>query len=269
MIDLAKVSLGKKAYEHDERTLMLASFMKTDEISVPDHFDFDKGRRAFPIRVWGNDAYGDCVIAGRCNHIVRLERVEQRRTIALYDDDAIAEYKKMTGCVNPGDENDTGLVVLSAMQEWRNTGMQTDGRARVRSPRNFSIYAYGELNPQDHDQLRLASYALHGIHLGLWLPIAAQEMTQNRVWDYNGESGEEWQPGSWGGHLVYSKAFDTDGLEVLTWGIKVKLTWNFIDKYCDEAWAVVDNQDSWRIKQTVDVAALNKQLHEITSQVNQ
>lgn len=260
--------LGKQGYVHDDRTLMLARFVQSD-IRVPAHFDFDKGRAPFPMRVWGNDAWGDCVIGGRCNHLLRLERVEQRRTIALFDEDAVAEYKKLTGSQSPEDANDVGLVVIDAMRDWRGNGMATDGRKGVRSARNYTIAAYGELEPQDHQQMKLAIYALHGIHMGLWLPVAAQGMTNNGVWDYNGEAGSEWQPGSWGGHLVYAKAYDSDGIEVITWGQKVKATWNFIDKYCDEAWAVVDNFDSWRAKQTVDVSALIKKLTEITSKVDQ
>jgi hypothetical protein len=260
--------LGKQGYVHDDLTLMLAQFV-LPEIRVPSHFDFDKNRAPFPVRVWGNNAWRDCVIGGRCNHIVRLERVEQRRTIALFDDDAVTEYKRLTGAQTPEDANDTGLVVLDAMREWRNNGMETDARQGVRSARIYTIAAYGELEPQDHQQLKMAIYAMHGIHMGFWLPTAAQGMTGNGVWDYNGEAGPEWQPGSWGGHLVYAKAYDEDGIEVITWGQKVKVTWNFIDKYSDEAWAVVDSFDTWRTRQTINVSALIKKLSEITSKVNQ
>lgn len=267
-LDFSGVRLGKQEYLHDDRTLRMARFL-LPEIRTPSHFDFDKNRAAFPFRMWGNDAYGDCVIAGRCNQIIRLERVEQRRTVSLLDDDAISEYKRLTGCASPGDSHDTGLVVLEAMRDWKNVGMQTDGKVGIRSPRNYSIYAYGELEPTDHGQLRTAIYAMHGIHMGFWLPVAAQQMTRQGVWDYHGETGSEWQPGSWGGHLVFSKAYDADGVEILTWGQKVKVTWNFIDKYCDEAWAIVDNADSWRVKQTINVAELDSTLRQITGKVNQ
>jgi hypothetical protein len=263
-----QVRLGKQEYEHNPLTIMLARYL-LPEIRTPTRFDFDTGRRPFPMRMWGNNAWGDCVIAGRCNHILRLERIEQRRTIALFDDDAISEYQKLTGSQTPEDANDTGLGVLDAMREWKNTGMMTDGRNGVRLPRNYQIAAYGEIEPQDHQQLKMAIYAMHGIHMGFWLPRAAQSMTNQGVWDYQGQSGPEWQPGSWGGHLVYSKAFDTDTVEILTWAEKVKVTWNFLDKYCDESWAVVDSFDSWRTKQTIDVAGLIAQLHQISKHVNE
>lgn len=253
--------LGKGEYVHDERTVMLAQLL-TPEIPVPARWDFDHGRLAIPLRLWGNDNWGDCVIGGEANHLLRLERIEQRRTLALADADAIARYKALSGAQTPGDSKDEGLVVLEAMRNWRNVGWSIGGK-------NYTIAAYGELEPSDHAQLRAASYLLHGIHLGFSLPRAAQAMTRNDVWDFNGETGAQWEPGSWGGHLVYSKAYTPTQLEVLTWGMKVKVTNNFIDQFCDEAWAVVDNLDSWRAKQTIDVAKLEQTLSQISHKVDQ
>lgn len=263
-----KVRLGKQGYEHDERTLMLAKLF-LPEIPIPAKWDFDKGRIPIPLRMWGNDEWGDCVIAGRANHLLRLERIEQRRTVPMGDQDAINCYKALTGSQSAGDSRDVGLVVIDSMRDWRNVGWQLDGRAGVRSPRNYKIAAYGELESNDHAQLRAASYLLHGIHFGFWLPRAAQGMTNSGVWDYNGQTGSEWEPGSWGGHLVYSKAFDPESMEVLTWARKVKVTNNFIDKYADEAWATVDSFDTWRIKQTIDVPKLIQTLTQISHSVDQ
>lgn len=268
MTDVTQLRLGKQDYKYDNRTLFMARFVLPD-IRVPAKFDFDKGRSPFPVRMWGNDAWGDCVIAGEANHLLRMERVEQRRTILLNDQDVIERYKSLSGAASPGDGNDNGLVILSAMQNWHNFGWMTGGIDRSGNHRNYSISAYGELEVNDRNQLRMASYALHGIHLGLMLPRAAQGMTSEGVWHYEGQSGPEWQPGSWGGHLVYSKAFDPESLEILTWGRKVKVTNEFVEKYADEAWAVVDNLDSWRVKQTIDVTKLTNELSQITSRVNQ
>jgi hypothetical protein len=115
------MKLGKQDYKHDPRTLKMAKFLSPD-IHIPDVFNFDKGRAPFPDHMWGNDQYGDCVIAARANATLRIERVEQRRTLALVDDDAINTYKRLTGCNSPGDSNDTGLVMLDANRDWRSTG---------------------------------------------------------------------------------------------------------------------------------------------------
>lgn len=257
---LQGLRLGKGEYKHDERTLMLARYVLPD-IRIPAKHDFDRGRSPIPVRVWGNNDYGNCVIAGEANHILRNERVEQRRTVKLSDDHVINRYKLLTGTQSPGDSNDNGLVVLHTMRDWRGNGFTVDKR-------NYSISAFGELQPEDDKQLRSAIYLLNGIHMGVWLPRAAQAMTNNGLWDYNGETGAEWAPGSWGGHLVYAKKYDEDSVSVLTWGKEVKVSNSFIHKYCDEAWGVVDNFNAWKTRQTIDVEKLKKYLRDIGAKVD-
>jgi hypothetical protein len=246
--------LGKQEHKYDARTLRLAAYIQPD-IRVPAAYDFDKGKTMLPIVPWGNNVWGNSVIAGEANHLLRLERMEQRRTIRMTADMVISRYKKLSGAEKPQDEKDIGLNVLDAMRDWRENGFRVNNQ-------NFKIAAYGELEPSDDNQLRAASYTLHGIHFGFWLPRAVErEIT---VWDWNGETGPDWQPGSWGGHLVYSKAYNRDGHEVLSWGKKIFVTNNFIEHYCDEAWAVVDSLDSWRVKQVLDVDKLVETLSEIS-----
>lgn len=257
-----KVKLGKNLYKHDERTLMLAEFM--GDIPTPANFDFDAGRIAIPDHMWGNDDFGDCVIAGEANEILRLERVEAWQTAKLTDVDAVNRYKKLTGCVSPGDENDTGLEIVAAHRDWRNNGFQI-----VYNNRNYKIDAYGEIDPADHALVRATTYLLHGTQWGFWLPLAAQDMTNQGKWDYKGQTGAQWKAGSWGGHCVYAKKFSPNSIFVKTWGMEIEVTNAFVDKYADEAWGVVDNLDSWRKTSHFNVAAMEEKLAQVSHQVNQ
>lgn len=257
-----EVKLGKRDYRHDERTLALGPVLSTD-ITVPEVFNFDKNRAPFPDRMWGNDEFGDCVIAARANQTLRIERVEQRRTLHMVDDDVISEYKKLTGCVSPGDANDTGLVMLNAMRDWKN-----DGWTMTQKPgHHYSIAAYGEIDPMNRKEVRASIYMLVGIQFGFALPWAARRM--GSVWDYTGGTGPDWRPGSWGGHAVYGFGYDPEGITIKTWGQNVTVTNAFLEKYCDEAWGVVDALDSWRTKQTIDVADLIAKLKKISSHVDE
>lgn len=250
--------LGKQDHKYDKRTLKLGTFL-LPEIRVPAQYDFDKNKRPIPIPDWGNLTWGNCVVAGEANHLLRMERIEQRRTVPLSEEAVVRRYKALSGAQKPGDDHDTGLIVLEAMRQWRKGGWNVGSK-------NYKIAAYGELEPGDGKQLRMAAYVLHGIHFGFSLPNAAQRM--GKIWDYNGETGQEWRPGSWGGHLVYGKAFNPGGFEILSWGLKVFVRNSFIEHYCDEAWAVVDSLDSWRVKQTVNVTKLLGQLGQITDKLN-
>lgn len=273
-IDFSTFPTGKREHVADPRTIRLRAFF-VPNLFIPEIFDFDKYRAKFPLTAWGNTEWGDCVIAGEANHLQRLERIEQRWTVPISDADAVEHYKAMSllqfghAPEEPGDQYDQGLVVLYNLRDWKNNGWTLPGRSGVRNTRSYQIAAYGELDPDDPAQLRSAIYLLHGAQFGFSLPRAAQEMTNDGVWDYNGQTGPEWQPGSWGGHLVFSKAYDHETIEVLTWGLKVRVTNAFIERYADEAWAVVDTFNSWRVKHTINVPELMKKLYSITDKVDQ
>lgn len=249
------VRLGKQEYKFDEKTLKLARFF-SPTVVVPHKFDFDAARSPFPLDMWGNDKWGDCVKVAQCNEIIRLERMETRRTVHIQEADVVSAYRADTGAASPGDPNDTGLVMLDNNRGWRKSGFPFRGR-------DYKVAAFGELDPHHGDQLRAAVFLLHGVQFGFALPQACQNM--GATWDYpiNKPTGPEWQPGTWGGHAVFSKRYDSGGMEVLTWGQHVYVTNSFIDRYCDEAWAVVDSFDQWRKRPEIDVSGIIQHLTDI------
>lgn len=251
--------LGKQEYVHDERTLRLHEILRTEVVHAPTTFDFDNGRKPFARKKWGNDAYGDCVLAGRANHLVRLERIETRYSPPLTNQQVIDLYRAMTGCQQPGDSHDSGLVTLYALRDWRKGwDLQFPGRR----PRTYKISAFGELDPQDTEQLRAANYLLHGIQFGLWLPLTAlDQLEMGQAWDV--VDGDRGKPGSWGGHLVYSKRYDEDNHYALTWGMEIPMTDRFVRRYADECWAVVDDLSYWQARRELDFIAMHQHLVEI------
>lgn len=247
------VRLGKKDYEFDAKTLKIGEAISTTVV-VPAVYDFDRGRHPFPLEMWGNDQWGNCAKVSQANEIIRLERLEQRKTLPITANDVIEAYKQETGAQSPGDPRDEGLVMLQNNRLWRTAGFPL-------KTRRYKIAAFGELDPNDMAMLRAAVFLLHGVQFGFALPRACQNM--GAVWDYQGGTGEEWAPGSWGGHAVFSKSYNRDGMGVLTWGMRVHVTNAFIKRYSDEAWAVVDDFDNWRSRPEIDIEAIKNHLHEI------
>lgn len=252
-----KVALGKKDYRYDRRTIALGSHLQPDE-PIPAEFDYDKGKKPFPCDVWGNDENGDCVFVSEANGLVRLERAETRRTIPVDTNVVLGKYRALTGSKRAGDANDEGYVILDALKDWRNAGWQV-------GKKDYKIAAYGELDKNNSSELRKAIYLLGGVYTGFALPAYVQSLVASgeSVWDVptpNDDRAEN-QPGSWGGHAMFGKKYDTGGIYFVTWGNEVYLTNAFIARYCDEAWAVVDALDlhsHW-----LDVAALEQVLRGI------
>lgn len=257
--------LGKQEHVADPKTMMLGNFMAP--IALPAHYNFDTKRSPFPLAPWGNDKWGNCVKVGQANQLVRLERLEQRRTLKLQEAHVVLAYQdeveRQFG-IRPGvagGVGDDGLVVLDNLRNWRNVGWPLDFTKKPNDARVYKVDAFGELEPNDYEQLKSAIYLLHGVQFGFWLPKAVQN--NFTLWDYKGETDAVWQPGSWGGHLVYAKAYSGDVVEILTWGFKVRVTKRFIAKYADEAWAVVDSLDAWRRSSELDSQGMLKYLRDI------
>src|SRR5262245_4549356 len=252
MLNPHKMKLGKQPYEQDPRTLALVEYL-SPELAIPAKFDFDKNRAEFPLSMMGNDKWNNSVIVGQANHLLRIARIEERRTLSITAREVNDRYKKLSGAATPGDDWDTGITVLRGLRDWRaGIGWRLGDYA-------YSITAFGELDPHDEEQLRDGIFAFHGIQLGFWLPRAVQFM--EHVWNYDGQKGEEWKPGSWGGQLAYAKAFTPSYIEIISWGQRFQVMNNFIDRYCDEAWAVIDSLD----RHVVDVERLSVTLAKVTA----
>lgn len=264
--------LGKREARQDERTLRL-SLVMAEPPRVPEKWDFDKYRKAFPLGPWGNNLWGDCVMAARANHALRMERIEHRTTLQLTTDDVVNEYKaevaRQFGTpapLSPGDPNDNGLYMLEALKDWRGDAWDVKFRTTSKAKQKQNIAAFGALDPANGAELRAAIYLLSGIQLGLNLPeTAAWQWNNGKPWDDMGVDDPEAQPGSWGGHAVFSKRYDKDGIYVLTWGQEVFVTNRFLQRYCDEAWACVNDLSS--TGRYIDVPKLKQYLVDIGAHI--
>lgn len=224
--------LGKAPVKHDARNLKFAMLLAPTAPPPPKSYDFDVKHTGIPTPMFGNDVLGDCVIAGRAHQTLRFEDIEQGSVLMISDSDVKREYFKETGGA------DSGLVVLDSLNEWRLSGW-TVKRKR------YMIRAYAQLDPKNHDQVRRAIYADIGIGLGLQLPKSAQQQIQTgQPWDVT--SGPSAKAGSWGGHYVYVCGYNPTGPVCVTWGQKQQMTWRWLDKYCDEAYAIFDAKDRFK-----------------------
>jgi hypothetical protein len=115
---------------------------------------------------------------------------------------------------------------LDVLQYWQKSGVG-----------GHKIGAYVAVEPGNHDHVRVGIYLFGGLYIGLALP---KTIERQRVWSVppQGPTGEG-APGSLGGHAVPLIGFDALGLVCITWGAAQRLTWPFLDAYCDEVWAVL------------------------------
>ena len=240
--------LGKAPAKRDARNLMLATILKALP-PVPAEYDFDLKHPGIATPMYANDTYGDCVIAGRAHQSLRFERIEQGADVTIKDQDVLREYMEETG------GEDSGLIVLDSLKAWRKVGWRF-GRHK------YNVAAFAEVHRSDHDEVRAAIYLLTGAGIGLSVPKSAQAQIQSgKPWDVVG--GPAAKPGSWGGHYVYLSGYTETGPVCVTWGRKQQMTWAFLQKYCDELYAIVDNKDRFVRGSPVDVAKLEQYLSQL------
>jgi hypothetical protein len=243
--------LGKQPMRHDTRTLMLANYLPATAIAPPPASeDWTKEVKTWPMML--NDNLGDCTCAC-AGHMIEEWTTYVGKAFTPTDKEVLKAYEAVSGYTPSNPNSDQGAAVLDVLNYWRKTGV---GRHK--------ILAYAALEPKNHDQVRDSVMLFGNCYLGVQLPLSAQNQT---VWSVPpGGAVGHGAVGSWGGHAIPVVAYDVRGITVVTWGALKRMTWSFLDTYCDEAYAVLSHD--WINKQGVspgsfDLASLQQDLQAI------
>lgn len=255
--------LGRLPATSTRKALQFADFFKY--LQLPASSNTWAKRQPVPIRSFGNLAIGDCTIAKQAVASTRFERLEQRKTITISDDEVARVYFAMTSRLYGG--GDTGAFETDALDNWRNpetTFKDTDGHP-------YTIDAYLGINPKNQNEVRaaIALSAAKGIAVCFNLPSAIQGHDDKWEGPPAGQAPiGDWLPGSWGGHSVHCYGYTAEGLLLdMTWDIPPLIaSWDFVATYMDEAHLIIDSVDTWKHKAKAAVGTLK--LAQVVEAVN-
>lgn len=229
--------LGKAPARRDERNLQLRALLKR-AVKLPTEYDFDLKHPTVPTPMFGNDAWGCCVISGRAHQTLRFELVEQQKVIPITTKEVVDEYLRESG------GEDSGLVMLDSLRLWRKKGWIAAGK-------RYNIRAFSEVNRANMTEVRTAIFLNLGVGIGLRLPNTAErELTAGKPWTTTTGPGST--PNSWGGHYVYVSGYTKLGPTCVTWGAKQQMSWAFFTKFCDEAYCIIDDLDITKKRTNID-----------------
>jgi hypothetical protein len=242
-MSLAKIicAFGKAPATRDERDLKLADVRLPGE-PVPEEYDVDDNHKEIPMPppTYQNPPQNNCVIAGRAHQTLRFELTEQRVLINITDADVDREFKKET----TGGRTD--INVRESLDLWRKRGWEAAGQ-------HLKIKAYTKIEPIDPEQIKHMIYVNLGVGLGFQLPESA--LTEFR-------NGEPWGAtrarSAAHSHYVYVPGYTKHGPVCVTWGRKQQMSWAFVDKYCEEAWTIIDDINTPEKKRTLDEEKIGK-----------
>jgi len=250
------MKLGKLPPKVDPRTFKLATVLKPAVVlPLPEQWDFDLdlAKTPIPTPMFLNDNLGDCVIAGRGHATIRFEYFEQGGAVLkITDAKILGEYKREGGSMEEGQQ---GLNILDSLNFWRKKGWTI-------TPHTYKIHAFAEISRSNTDEVKTAIRYLNGAYIGLALPDCwRDQINRGQKWDIvPGPSGK---PNPKSGHCVYLCGYTPDGPVCVTWGQKQPMTWQFFQTCCDEAYAIVDKQDSFVKNSPVDMKKLDELLAQL------
>lgn len=261
-IDHTQVKLGKGPKRTDRRTLQLRNFLQPTG-NVPSSVRWDHFVDKYNMLL--NDQLGDCTIA-TVGHMERTwtSADEPRVPYSISDQEVLRAYSRVSGYDPATGANDNGAVVLDVLNLWRKEGI---GGQR--------IVAYAEVDPHSKAEIKYGVFAFGAVYLGLNLPLSARnQIAAGNRWEISGWSWLPWspaRPGSWGGHAVPIVGYDSRQVYVATWGAVQAMTWGFLAKYCDEAYAVLP-ETFWtgsdrKSPNGVDLDALVTAMRAVTAQL--
>jgi hypothetical protein len=227
--DLSALKLGKLPPRHDPRTLKLSTYA-ADLPSPPPEVDWSTKAKRLGMLL--NDQLGDCGLAAPL-HLMQCMTAENGVEYVPTDAEALAAYKAI-GNYRPGQpETDNGVVMLDVMNAWRRDGI---------AGKKIDAYVALDLRNRLHFKQTIACFG--GVILGFSLPLSCRGQDEWTV-SLGGSLGDP-TPGSYGGHAVSGHAsrdesLPNPGITIVSWGQRMHVSWDFLDAYCDEAYAVVSS----------------------------
>jgi len=235
-----KFRLGKKrGVVHDPRTLKLRAFLPRTLPTPPSESYVGKGE---DIRYYGNDRYGDCTCAAHGHRIDVQERASRQEEVQLSTKDILQVYSAVTGFREDDPSTDNGAYCLDILNYMWRTGMgrEADGT-------RHRIYAFASFNPSDHHLWRVASWMFGGVYYGAGLPLTAADQLDEakEYWRVDDSDPDRAEVGSWGGHAMHAVGYSSGSIVLATWGRRLRATWDWVDRYVDEAYAVI-SEDFFR-----------------------
>jgi hypothetical protein len=179
-------------------------------------------------QVYGNDEWGDCVIASAMHRIGLATGEESLKPEIGTTLEAITQYHQICG---PGDP---GCYIPEVLDE-----MQRDGITCNKN--KHRITAYAALDTRDTVLLKTAIELFGLVNFGINLP--SDWLTTDKPWGPTNSN-------IIGAHDVSAIGYDTNGVQITTWGAKTTILWKVFltHKWVEECyvslagdWTKIDN----------------------------
>jgi hypothetical protein len=248
------MKFGKLAPKHNSKGLLLNKYLAASIPPAP-----EKVYREYkvPASLWGmlgNDTLGDCTCAAIA-HYLMLVTAHTGAMLVPTVEDVVTVYSAVSGYDPATGANDNGAAITDVLEYWRTTGIA-----------GHKILAWAALDQTNLAELRQAIWLFGGIDIGVQLPnVAVNQFNAGQPWEVVTDDG-----GLDGGHSVPNFGYGSEGTNCITWAQRQGMSWDWFQKYCDEAYTVITpewfQQATQKTPSGFDLAALQADLLALKAQ---
>lgn len=169
------------------------------QAAPPDVVDYSVKAMNAIKRIYLNNKYGDCVIAGKAHQIGIWTGNATGQAVEVNDQDVLSAYHRICG---PGDN---GCVITDVLDTFKSQGLW-----------GHKIDGYVAVDNKNKLLVQTAIDLFGSLTLGINLP--RNWTCTNCTWDEN-------TSGNVGGHDICCVGYNAQGVQACTWGGIVTITW--------------------------------------------
>lgn len=219
------MKLGRKAPDPTKKTLKFKSYFAMNLMTSPPPpaVDYSAKAMASLSKVYLNDQFGDCVIAGKHHQIgVWTGNDSPDGTALATDQEVYQQYQSICG---PGDN---GCVITHVLDVFQQRGLTASGKVHT-------IDGYVAIDWTNKLEVQVAIFLFGALTIGINLPSAwANAASPGAIWDVT-------RSGIVGGHDVTIVGYNSTGVQISTWGMVLTITWQaFLQRtWVEECYALL------------------------------
>ena len=242
------VKFGKLPRTFNPRIAHMSAVLAAKpQVTPPPSVDWTKGVTNFSMML--NDQLGDCTCAGMF-HARQIWTLNTSTEKTEPDSEVLALYESACGYVPHNPSTDGGGILQNVLMYCTNAGLPTTNGPD-------KLVGFIEVDPRNTNDIKIAINDFGVLYMGFWVP--------NSIFDANGDPLPVWDvnpnnTNTDGGHCVIAGGYDDEGLTIISWGQKYKMTWKFLQQFSDECYAVLSQDwlnDSGKMPLGLSVDQLN------------
>lgn len=201
------VRLGRIRPKVPPQALQLRRYLKPGAVPPPASVDYATKAKPSISRMYLNDTYGDCVIAGKMHQLgVWSGNDTDSGGVVLATDREVSD--QYFGICGPGDN---GCVITDVLDYFQKRGLQAGGKT-------YTIDGYVAVDWTNKLEVQVALYLFGSLTLGINLPGQWTEGGDGSIWDVTNSRIV-------GGHDVCAVGYNDQGVQIATWGGLRTITW--------------------------------------------